>query len=136
MCPGPAYAGPGHIVSGHYNRILVIRRLVAVVFGTALLAACAVPTPEPTATPPPAPPKPAAPELGLIGAKAAEFEDWVRSSRLAPGADGILVPGDPERASRKARAAGLVIDAQTLAQLDEAAAQISASLAPLSSLRG
>ena len=59
MCPGPAYAGPGHIVSGHYNRILVIRRLVAVVFGTALLAACAVPTPEPTATPPPAPPTPA-----------------------------------------------------------------------------
>ena len=72
----------------------------------------------------------------VFEAKAAEFEDWVRSSRLAPGADGILVPGDPERASRKARAAGLVIDAQTLAQLDEAAAQISASLAPLSSLRG
>ena len=75
-------------------------------------------------------------DLDVFEAKAAEFEDWVKSSRLAPGADAILMPGDPERAARQARAAGIEIDAQTLAQLDEAAAKISASLTPLSRLRG
>ena len=44
------------------------------------------------------------------------------------------MPGDPERASRKARAGGIVIDRQTVAQLDQAAAQVSASLPALSSL--
>ena len=46
------------------------------------------------------------------------------------------MPGDPERESRKARANGIAIDAQTLAQLDSAAAQVSVSLPPLSSLGG
>lgn len=62
----------------------------------------------------------------------AAFEDWVRSSRLAPGSDGIRMPGDPERESRKARAGGLVIDRQTLAQLDDAAAHVSTGLPALS----
>lgn len=64
----------------------------------------------------------------------AAFEDWVRSATVAPGSDGIKMPGDPERASRKARAGGIVIDRQTVAQLDQAAAQVSASLPALSSL--
>jgi uncharacterized oxidoreductase len=68
--------------------------------------------------------------------EAAAFEDWVRSSSLTPGSDGIRMPGDPERESRKARANGIAIDAQTLAQLDSAAAQVSVSLPPLSSLGG
>jgi uncharacterized oxidoreductase len=64
--------------------------------------------------------------------EAAAFEDWVRSARLAPDSDGIRMPGDPERESRKARAGGITIDPQTLAQLDDSAAQISAKLTPLS----
>ncbi|MGE0801358.1 MAG: malate/lactate/ureidoglycolate dehydrogenase [Lautropia sp.] len=73
--------------------------------------------------------------IGSVAAfeqEAAAFEDWVRSARLAPGADGIRMPGDPEREARKARAAGIAIDAQTLAQLDQSAAQISPALTPLS----
>ena len=64
--------------------------------------------------------------------ESAAFEDWVRSSSLAPGSESIKMPGDPERESRKARAGGIVIDQQTLAQLDAAAAQISADLPALS----
>ncbi len=70
--------------------------------------------------------------LDAFEKESAAFEDWVRSARTAPGATGILMPGDPERASRKARAAGIAIDAQTLAQLDDAAARISTALPPLS----
>ncbi len=66
--------------------------------------------------------------------EAAAFEDWVSSSNLAPGSDAIRMPGDPERESRKARAGGIVIDAQTLAQLDDAAARVSASLPALSGI--
>jgi len=65
---------------------------------------------------------------------AADFEDWVRSARPAPGSDGVHMPGDPEREARKARAGGIVIDAQTVAQMESAATQISAGLRPLSDL--
>ena len=66
--------------------------------------------------------------------RAAEFEDWVRSARPAPGSDGVRMPGDPEREYRKARAGGIVIDAQTVAQMDEAARQVSAALPRLASI--
>lgn len=49
------------------------------------------------------------------------FIDYVRSSRRAPGASEILVPGDSERAARVARAKRLPIDAGTVAFLDETA---------------
>jgi uncharacterized oxidoreductase len=65
---------------------------------------------------------------------AADFEDWVRSARPAPGSDGIRMPGDPEREARKARAGGIAIDAQTIAQMEAAAAQVSKALPPLSAL--
>jgi hydroxycarboxylate dehydrogenase B len=68
--------------------------------------------------------------------EAAAFEDWVRSSTLAPGSDAIRMPGDPEREARKARANGIAIDAQTVAQLDNAAAQVSKGLPPLSQVAG
>ena len=42
----------------------------------------------------------------------------------APGSDGMRMPGDPEREARKARAGGIVIDAQTVAQMEAAAAQV------------
>nr|MBA3477522.1 Ldh family oxidoreductase [Lautropia sp.] len=66
--------------------------------------------------------------------QSAAFEDWVRSSKVAPGSDRIRMPGDPEREARKARADGIAIDTQTVAQLDAAAAQVSKSLPALSSL--
>ena len=66
--------------------------------------------------------------------ESAAFEDWVRSSSLAPGSDGVRMPGDPERESRKARAGGIVIDRQTVAQLDDAAAQVSPDLPALSGI--
>ena len=45
--------------------------------------------------------------LEVFEREAAAFEDWVRSSKLAPGSDAIRMPGDPERESRKARADGI-----------------------------
>lgn len=73
-----------------------------------------------------------------FGAEARAFIDWVQSSALRPDSPGILMPGDPERASRRARAAHIPIDTATLAQLDEAASAVakarSSTLVPLSSL--
>jgi uncharacterized oxidoreductase len=69
--------------------------------------------------------------LDAFEKSAAEFEDWVRSARPAPGSDGVRMPGDPEREARKARAAGILIDAQTVAQMEAAAAQISPELPSL-----
>ena len=70
--------------------------------------------------------------------EAARFVEWVQSSRLADGADAILMPGDPERRSRAARAAGVPIDAGTMAQLDQASADVAIaagrSPGPLSAL--
>ena len=40
----------------------------------------------------------------LFGAEVNAFVEWVQSARLRDGAEPILMPGDPERASRKARA--------------------------------
>jgi hydroxycarboxylate dehydrogenase B len=70
--------------------------------------------------------------------QAREFTEWVQSSELAPGHDAILMPGDPERASRKKRAQIMPIDDETIAQLDNAAKTINekfgAKLPPVSSL--
>ena len=74
--------------------------------------------------------------LAAFEKSAADFEDWVRSARPAPGSDGVRMPGDPEREARKARAGGIVIDAQTVAQMEAAAAQISAALPTLSAMAG
>lgn len=53
------------------------------------------------------------------------FVDWVRSAALQDGSAGILMPGDPERAARRARAAAIPLDAATVAELDAAAAAIA-----------
>ena len=42
----------------------------------------------------------------------------MKSARLRDGAEPILMPGDPERASRKARAERMPVDEGTLAELD------------------
>jgi uncharacterized oxidoreductase len=66
------------------------------------------------------------------------FVDWVRSARTREDGDGILLPGEPERAMRRARAQAVPIDSGTLVQMDEAAAAIQklrgASPGPLSDL--
>ncbi len=56
--------------------------------------------------------------------EAREFIAWVQSAPLREGVDAILVPGDPERHSRAARAQGIPIDAGTLQQLHEAQATV------------
>ena len=61
----------------------------------------------------------------LFGAEVNAFVEWVQSSRLRDGAEPILMPGDPERASRHARAVRMPVDGGTLAELDEAAAAVS-----------
>jgi len=71
-------------------------------------------------------------------AEARSFIDWVRSAPLTGAVDSILMPGDPERRSRKERAEAVPVDGGTLAELDEAAAAIArargSSPGPLSTL--
>ena len=70
--------------------------------------------------------------------EARAFVAWVRSAPLSGDVDRIMVPGDPERRSRQARAQALPIDAGTMSQLDEAAALVGerfgASPGPCSAL--
>ena len=56
-----------------------------------------------------------------------EFVEWVQSAKLAEGFDAILMPGDPERQSRKARAQAVPIDDRTIAEMDAAAATVAAA---------
>ncbi|MBC7708967.1 MAG: malate/lactate/ureidoglycolate dehydrogenase [Rhizobacter sp.] len=56
-----------------------------------------------------------------------DFVDWVKSARLADGHDEIMMPGDPERKSRKARANSLPIDEGTITEMDIAAATVAAN---------
>ena len=51
----------------------------------------------------------------------------IRSSRAAPGFDEVLLPGDPERKSARARAQGIEVDARSWEQIEEAAAQLGIS---------
>ena len=62
-----------------------------------------------------------------FGAEAEAFVDWVRSAALAPDGAPIQMPGEPERAARRARAQAIPIDAETLAELDQAAASVAAA---------
>lgn len=62
-----------------------------------------------------------------FGEETQAFLDWVRSSRLSGETDSIMVPGDPERRMRVARAAHVPIDAGTMAQMDAAAQKIQGS---------
>jgi len=61
----------------------------------------------------------------LFGAEVNAFVDWVQSARLRDDAEPILMPGDPERASRKARAQRMPVDEGTLVELDEAATAVN-----------
>ena len=59
-----------------------------------------------------------------------EFVEWVKSARLMEGHDEILMPGDPERKSRKARAHAVPIDDGTIAEMDAAAESVSTKSNP------
>jgi len=73
-----------------------------------------------------------------FGHEVESFVGWLKASRLQPGNDAIRLPGDPERACRKARAEWIPVDGGTLAQLDDAAARVQQargqSPGPLSAL--
>ena len=65
--------------------------------------------------------------------EAAGFVDWVRSARpdeIGAALGGVLVPGDPERASRAARSRHVPIDAGTLAELAAAARAVDPARVP------
>jgi hydroxycarboxylate dehydrogenase B len=57
--------------------------------------------------------------------EARAFVEWVESAPLSGAVDRIMMPGDPERRSRQARAALVPIDAGTMAQLDDASATVA-----------
>ncbi|MGN8554694.1 UNVERIFIED_CONTAM: Ldh family oxidoreductase, partial [Microbacterium sp. SLM126] len=73
-----------------------------------------------------------------FGHEVEAFVEWMKASRLQPGNDAIRLPGDPERAWRRARAEAIPVDSSTLAQLDDAAARVlqarGKSPGPLSAL--
>jgi hydroxycarboxylate dehydrogenase B len=54
------------------------------------------------------------------------FEEWNASAALAPGADKIRLPGEPERDYRTKRAKAIEIDAGTVAQMDDAVKKLRA----------
>ena len=61
----------------------------------------------------------------LFSSEVNAYVEWVQSSNLRDAKEPILMPGDPERASRRARAHRMPIDAGTMAELDEAAASVA-----------
>ena len=75
---------------------------------------------------------------GTFEAEARAFVEWVESAPLSGAVESILMPGDPERQSRRKRAEAIPIDGGTLAQLDQAAQAVERatgkSPGPLSAL--
>ena len=62
-------------------------------------------------------------------AEALAFVDWLRASPPAPGTEGVLLPGEPERAARAERArSGITIDTATWAELKTAAHKAGTTL--------
>ncbi len=61
--------------------------------------------------------------------EAAAFIDWLRQGPAAPGADAVRIAGEPERAARAARQVdGIVVDDQTWAEIENAAAKVNAKI--------
>jgi uncharacterized oxidoreductase len=69
-----------------------------------------------------------------FAAEARAFTDWVQDAPLSGATDRIMMPGDPERRARAARAQGTPIDPGTMADLDTAARTVDPALPALSSL--
>lgn len=67
----------------------------------------------------------------------AAYAEWITASPAAPGNDGPMLPGTPERRARATREAeGIPIDAGTWAQLCDTAAPLGLDAAALSALAG
>jgi uncharacterized oxidoreductase len=66
--------------------------------------------------------------------EARAFVGWVESAPLSGATDRIMMPGDPERRARAARAQGVAIDPGTMDELDAAARSVDPGLPALSSL--
>ncbi|TFZ04169.1 malate/lactate/ureidoglycolate dehydrogenase [Ramlibacter humi] len=57
--------------------------------------------------------------------EALAFVDWLRRSPPAPGTEGVLIAGEPERAAREARRrAGVAVDETTWAEIRAAGAKV------------
>ena len=58
-------------------------------------------------------------------AEALAFVDWLRQSPPAPGSEGVLIAGEPERKARAQREKdGIVVDDQTWSDIVEAGAKV------------
>jgi uncharacterized oxidoreductase len=55
----------------------------------------------------------------------------IRSARVAPGFEEILIPGEPERRAAASRATGIPIDERTWDQVREAAGKLGITAAEL-----
>ncbi|MGZ5182240.1 MAG: malate/lactate/ureidoglycolate dehydrogenase [Ramlibacter sp.] len=65
-----------------------------------------------------------------FGREALAFVDWLRQSPPAPGTDGALIAGEPERAARAERQRhGIAVDAATWAEINAAAAKVGLAAA-------
>lgn len=75
----------------------------------------------------------------MFGDEVNAYVEWVLSAPLREGFDDIMLPGEPEQRSRRARAEHIPIDSGTLMQMDEAAAAVQqargTSPGPLSALK-
>jgi uncharacterized oxidoreductase len=61
--------------------------------------------------------------------EALAFVDWLKQSPPAPGSDGVLLAGEPERAARRERErSGIVVDDQTWAEIVAAGAKVGAKV--------
>lgn len=70
-----------------------------------------------------------------LAREALAFADWVRASPPMAGVDRVLLAGEPERASRRARSAGgIPIDATSWQQIVDAAEQVGVAAADVNRL--
>jgi uncharacterized oxidoreductase len=59
-------------------------------------------------------------------------KDYIRTSRVAPGFDEVLLPGEPEqRSARERREHGISVDATTWGDIREAAGKLGVSEAEI-----
>ena len=71
-------------------------------------------------------------DAAAIAREARAFGDYVKASPPAPGVDDVLLPGEPEAASRREREAeGVAVEVRTLAQIREAAVAVGLAAADI-----
>ncbi len=75
-------------------------------------------------------------DRGKIVAGVEATRAHIRSARVAPGFDEILLPGEPEQRAAAARAAGIPVDERTWEQVREAAAKLGITAAELDRANG